>query len=194
MSQKPSLNLPAILLQAFFVVLGVVLALGANQWRENQNQQKHAVHALETIKDEIRENQQLIQEKLNYHTYLIDTLSVYLRGNAAQSKPTYRMFHGGFISSTQPLSTAWEAAGATDALNSMDFQQVLLLSKMYKLQDRYTFQTTSISGNIYETMLKEGSRTLIERSENLLSILYMFTYRERELISQYQEVLDQLEA
>lgn len=192
MAQKSSINIKAIFLEAFFVVLGVVLAFAANEWRENRNHKNHAQQALSTIVDEIVTNQKAVEEKLAYHSYLIDTLSAYLTGHTENPKPDYRVFSKGFISPAYPLSTAWDVAQATDALSAMDYQDVLILSRIYNLQERYNFQSQSIAGNIYEIMLTTGSENILDNTNNLLSVLHMFTFREKELIRNFKEVLKEV--
>ena len=50
------------LFEAFFVVLGVILALSANEWRQNQAAKAKAESALQEIHDELASNMQLVEE------------------------------------------------------------------------------------------------------------------------------------
>ncbi len=187
-----------LLLEAFFVVLGVVLALAANEWREQHNQQQHAVVALESIRSELAENKQAIEAALTYHYHLMDTLGSLVQQAASAevspfSYPDGRLFSQGYTAPATLLSTAWDAANATDAVTNMDYDEVLLLSRIYEEQRRYE-QQTQVSGQlIYEKLFKEGHAGIRRNYANLHSLISAFWYSECELLASYQEVQGQLE-
>ena len=52
-THQRSINWRTLLLEAFFIVLGVMLALGANDLREQRNNVRDAATALESIRDEL---------------------------------------------------------------------------------------------------------------------------------------------
>jgi hypothetical protein len=61
--------------ETFSVVLGVLLALGANAWREDRRHAADAHHALETIRAELATNRDAIRAKLPYHRAMHDSLA-----------------------------------------------------------------------------------------------------------------------
>lgn len=190
MTIKKKLNFGAILLEASFVVLGVVLAFSINQCRENRSEEERAAHALETIRQEISKNRALVAENFEYHSYLMDTLKTYRRPEAGL--PSMQVFHRGFISQGQPLSTAWETALVTDALKETDYDRLIQLSEVYHLQEKYAFQFRETGGNIYEILLKEGPEAILENTSNLSTTIGTFRYRERQLIQAYDQLLSEL--
>ena len=141
-----------ILLEAFIVVLGVVLALAVNEWREHYNRNQHAETALEGILSELDVNRKAIDSALTYHLQLADTLRGFMRqasqrrASTALPYPDARLFSKGYIAPATLLTTAWDAANATDAVTYMNYADVLMLSRMYEKQRNYedqARQTTS---------------------------------------------------
>ncbi|MDC6350899.1 hypothetical protein PP178_05000 [Zeaxanthinibacter sp. PT1] len=187
MGRKKNIPLTAIILEAFLVVLGVVLAFSINQCRENRDVNNHAAHALETVYREVENNRELIVKNLEYHRYLVDTLKFYVGKDSLL--PPISLFNGGFIAQRQPLATAWEAARATDALRNMEYGTVLELSELYQLQQRYDFQARAIGDQLYGLMIQQGIKSILDKSDNLFNIIYMFIYREEQLLSAYATFL-----
>lgn len=127
-----------ILLQAFFVVLGVVLALGANEWREQASHARHADRALESIQEELKANREAVSASLDYHLHLTDTLRYFIPradGTPPAQQADYRLFSRGYIGPATVLSTAWDVANTTNAVSYMDYDDVLLLSRTYASQE-----------------------------------------------------------
>ncbi|WP_373072525.1 hypothetical protein [Zeaxanthinibacter enoshimensis] len=185
--KKNSMPIRAILLEASLVVLGVILAFSINQCRENRDDETHAEHALQTVYLEVKNNRELIASNLAYHRYLADTLKAFIGKDSIL--PSISVFNKGFIAQGQPLSTAWEAASATEALRDMDYNTVLELSGLYQLQRRYDFQSRAIGDQLYGLMIQQGMRSVLQKSNNLLNIIYMFIYREEQLIKSYDDFL-----
>jgi hypothetical protein len=187
-----------ILLEAFFVVLGVVLALAANEWREHLNQKQHAATALASIRNELASNRQAVVSALTYHLHLVDTLATFVgRSPQAQSSasayPDNRLFSRGYIAPATLLNTAWEAANATDALAHMDYDAVLLLSRIYEEQRTYEYQARQGGQLIYEKLFSEGHEGVRRNFANLSMTISSFWYRECELLQSYGRVMAHLD-
>ena len=184
-------NWRTLLLEVFFIVLGVVLALGANAWREHRSHLRHAAIALESIRDELEANRQAVDKSLTYHAQLYDTLNTYARPASQNdgAAPTMGVFAGGFINPATTFSTAWEAANVTDAVGYMAYDDVLSLSRVYERQREYYDQQKLVGQNIYTTLFNEGRAGMLRNFENLQSILGTFMYRECDLLERYDAVL-----
>jgi hypothetical protein len=184
-----------ILLEAFFVVLGVVLALAANEWRQSIADRRSAARALESIREEIASNRQAVLASARYHIQLTDTLNA-LRRLAASAPdsgvPSPRVFSQGFVSPAALLSTAWEAAAATDAVRHMDHDDVLVLARIYEQQRRYATQTDEIGGLIYRELFDRGTTGIVRNYANLSSIIAALWYRECGLLAGYDRALAEL--
>ena len=179
-----------ILLEALFVVLGVVLALGANEWREQFNNARHAERALEGIQEELRTNREAVASALDYHLHLADTLRHFIprtNGTPPTQQPDNRLFSRGFVSPATVLSTAWDVANVTDAVSYMAYDDVLLLSRTYASQQNYEHQAEQIGQLIYTRLFDEGRQGIYSNLANLQHIISTFWYRECQLLASYHE-------
>jgi hypothetical protein len=187
-----------ILLEAFFVVLGVVLALAANEWRQAIADRRSAATALESIREELDANRQSVLRSLRYHLQLSDTLRVIMRQAATRrdsaSPPDIRVFTQGFVHPAQLLGTAWETAAATDAVRHIAHDDVLVLARIYDQQRRYATQSEQIGALIYGEIFARGTGAVIRNYANLASIIAAFWYRECELLLGYDQTLTELRA
>ena len=111
-TDQRSIDWRTLLLEVFFIVLGVVLALAANDWREHSSNLRRADTALESIRDELDTNRQAVDEALAYHAHLFDTLRTYLQpasqrdGATPAPQPDMGVFREGFIHPATTFSTA----------------------------------------------------------------------------------------
>lgn len=171
-------------------MLGVVLALGANEWREQINHARHAERALESIQEELKTNRDAVASSLAYHLHLADTLQYFVPGadgTPPAQWPDNRLFSRGFVSAATVLSTAWDAANVTDAVGYMDYDDVLLLSRTYASQQNYEHQAEQVGQLIYTRLFDEGHRGIYGNLANLRNIISTFWYRECQLLVSYDE-------
>jgi hypothetical protein len=184
-----------ILLEAFFVVLGVALALAANEWRQGQVDRRRADRALESIREELQTNRQAVLGSAQYHMQLMDTLIAIRRQTPAVGDapaPDVRMFSRGFVNPASLLSTAWETAVATDAIRHMSHDDVLVLARMYEQQRGYARQGEQVGTLIYGEIFARGTAGVTRNYANLTSIISTFWFRECELLLAYDRALAKL--
>ena len=106
-------SLGPMLLEGFFIMLGVMVALAANEWRENHALAKRTDVALENIRLEILRNQATLQQRLPYHQAMSDSIHVnypILRDISFEFVEIARlgMARGPFFESL--YNTAWQTA------------------------------------------------------------------------------------
>ncbi len=107
-----SIDWRTLMLEVFFIVLGVVLALAANDWREHRSNLRHASTALESIRDELDANRQAVDNALAYHAHLYDTLRTYVQpasqrdGATPAPQPNMGLFRKGYTNPATTFSTA----------------------------------------------------------------------------------------
>lgn len=191
MQEKTRDSLRKAFFEAFFVVFGVILALGANEWRQNAAADRHADEALAKIEAEIDANRDLVRASLEYHERQVALLAERMKAG----EPVYpREFPKGFVFPAQVSHTAWEVAKETGAISNMDYDTVLRLSKVYAAHDRYLIQAEMIGGLIYEKMFEGGITAITDNHKNLLSIIYTFVYKEHGLLEEYDAALGAPEA
>lgn len=191
MADPRSFRLAPILLEASFVVLGVFLALVANEWRADANARTHATSARATVIEEIRSNRAALAASHDYHEGLLDTLRSGFSLGGPPPNPS--VFSEGFVRPATSLSTAWDAAGATDALSHMDYDEVLAFSKLYALQQRYERTSEGVGSVIFAEIFERGVPGVAENYRNLSYIIASLLYREHELLDEYDRVLTQLD-
>lgn len=191
-SSAQHINWKPLLLEAFFVVLGVVLAFAINEWREHRNQLEHARVALESIQHELVSNRQAVHASATYHLFLSDTLRSLTQSSAQRDQTLQRanrLFGKGYVSSATLLSTAWNAANATDAITHMPYADVLRLSSIYQEQRQYESQAEQAGHLIYTKLFNEGHAGMLRQYDGLAILISTFWYTECRLLQRYDEVL-----
>ena len=186
MRQKTRDAIQKAIFEAFFVVLAVVLALAANEWRQDRADRRQASAALGSIVEELRSNRAAVQDSLEYHSGRLDLIQ---RLESESRAPGIRDFPRGFINPARVFQTAWDAASETGALGHMDYSQVVELSRLYARQERYQAQEQAIGGLIYGELFRGGVGGILENYTNLASIIRTFLYRERQLVEFYDRTL-----
>ncbi len=186
MSQPTRQMVSSALFEAFFVVLGVLLALGANEWRQTRVDRAHARNALSAITEELRANRDAVQASREYHEGRLGAIYGAL-GSGTPLKPAD--FPRGFVGPAQVFQTAWDAASETGALADLDYATLLTLSRVYESQDRYEMQARTVGQVIYTQIFHEGTDSVVAKGENLAAIIGTFLYRETQLIAHYDDVL-----
>lgn len=176
--------------EAFFVVLGVALALAANEWRQARADQVHARRALAAITAELHANRTAVQASHDYHEDRVRTIFGAEPGAPALQP---RDFPKGFVMPAQIFQTAWDAAAQTGALTDLDYPTVLALSRVYESQDRYESQSRAVGQLIYEQIFREGLGSVAAAGVNLGAIISTFLFREVQLLAEYDQVLAFLE-
>ncbi|MFB3134018.1 MAG: hypothetical protein ACE10K_15985 [Rhodothermales bacterium] len=177
-------SLGPMLLEVFFIMLGVMVALAANEWREGRALDKRTDAALENIRLEILRNQQTLQQRLPYHEALHDSLTSYLpelRNVSFQDVDGRRlgMSRGSFFIIV--YDAAWQTALTSQTLPNVDFETLTLLSNIYQFQaylktieERATSVMTpaNVQGeNLYYAFIlfRLSLMDIVELEQNLLS-------------------------
>jgi len=170
------------------VLLGVALALAANAWWEHRRDENRAAQALASIEIELRTNRDQVQSALDYHNEKLELLQAW----DASAPPSPREFSRGFVSPARVLRSAWDTAGASEALIKIDYEVLLTLSRAYAGQEAYEVQSRMVGDIIYRTIFDRGMTGLLEEYRNLASIIATFAYRERQMIEMFDETLGAL--
>ncbi|HEX8298920.1 MAG TPA: hypothetical protein VF594_07125 [Rubricoccaceae bacterium] len=176
-----------LLVETFAVVLGIVLGLGATAWVEARSERAHTRAVRAFIVGEVTANRDSVAASRDYHAGLMDSL--YTRMGPDGTAPSVRLFSRGFIHPATTLSTAWDAAVATDALTAMDYDEVLAFSRVYAAQQRYGESSREGGRVIYAELLARGTPGLAENYRNLFSLIAASRYLETDLIREYDRAL-----
>ncbi|HWL40485.1 MAG TPA: hypothetical protein VNO75_09620 [Gemmatimonadaceae bacterium] len=174
------------LFEAAFVVLGVVLALAANEWRQQRKDEHRVAVATRAINAELASNRTAVAAASAYHSRLLDSLRL---GDSPSWRPSVMLFSRGFVSPAQLSSTAWQTAGTTGVVEHMPYQTVLRLSRVYASQARYDHQAQSIGEVLYAELYRTGTEGVTGNYRNLRNLIGAFLYRERHLTAVYDSTL-----
>lgn len=173
------------LFEATFVVLGVILALAANEWREARQHRAEGAGARSAIANELRENRRLLDSSRTYHRHLMQ--GIYGAPPSAPVQVT--LFDRGFIMPAQVSTTAWEVASETGALAHIPYEEVLAISQVIALERRYDAMAVSTGQLLYSELYRLGPQGVTGNARNLASIIAAFSYREDQVIARIDSTL-----
>lgn len=185
---RERLPLVAMGIEVFSIVLGVLLALGVNEWREARAEDELATRALAQIRGEVERNDEVVQDRYPYHAAALDSLQSYVEnldptlGVDDVNRARLGFSRGGrFI----PLfSAAYEAARSSGALAHVDYETLSVLTSIYEMQETLMAQDDRLMellfspinvqpGNFYYTLsLAPGLMSDVVGSEETLLELY----------------------
>src|SRR5687768_1486085 len=186
MRERTAELLRSALFESAFVVLGVILALAANEWRESRMHRREAEAAVTSIVEELRANRDAVASSMAYHRSRLDTLEAH-RGDGWV--PSLQLFSRGFIAPAQLDQTAWTSASETGTLTHIPYAEVLRLSRVYAQQARYADQARIVGEIVYRELYAGGAESVLRNRRNLGGIIGTFWYREGQLVSTYDSVL-----
>lgn len=187
MSDASRLRLTPILLEAGFVVLGVFLALVANEWRADANARARAEQARTGIVNEIRANRAAYADSRTYHAALLDSLRTRMAPGSAP--PPSTLFDRGFVFPAQAQATAWEAARSTDVLAHLNFDEVLAFSRLYASNERYRISAENAGQVLFEQIAERGVPGVTANYRNLMYLIGSMQYLEDDLVAEHDSVL-----
>ena len=176
-----------LLVETFAVVLGITVALFASDWQADRADRARAAQVRTSIVEEVRANRAAVAEASAYHGALMDSLRPLMAPGAPS--PPIRLFARGFVSPARTLTTAWDAATATDAIALLDYGEVLTFSRLYAAQQNYG-QASGESGRIiYAELFEKGFGGVVANYRNLASLISSAHYLEQGLLAEYDETL-----
>jgi len=126
------------LVESFFVVGSILLALAVDSWAENRDFAELADQSLGIFEQEILRNRAALEEVSPFHAGIRDLLGQMLDGPEVQAE-LRNVMEG--LETPVLLNTAWETALATGALTHIDVQVVSALSLTYSLQERFGMES-----------------------------------------------------
>ena len=165
-SDRSSSRIPWLKLgvETFFVVLGVLLALALDEWRQGRRDQEVVVLALQNIRQEIQANRAEVRRALAYH-----------RDLQRRMKETPDM--GVALQPAMIRNNAWPAAQSSQAAARMAFPAVAAFSKMEELQEVYQRLLAGVMPTIYQ----------VDRQPSLQLIVQDLGWFEETLLKVYDE-------
>jgi hypothetical protein len=150
--------------ETFFVVLGVLLALAVDEWRENRRDQAVVSLALQNLREEIRANRPEVQRALAHH-----------RDQQRRLEETPGI--GVALKPALVRNNAWQAAQTSQAAAHMDFSSVAACSKLEELQGNYQSLLAGVMPSLYR----------LEDRPSMPLVLQDLIWFEEKLLQAYDE-------
>ena len=124
-------KLPEIALEGLFVVFAILLALAADEWRDNRQNAEIAERALEGIETEMLANRMELLESRGPNLELLERLGAAVAGETVDGDLNVQ-FEYSLLS-----SAAWQTAQVTQAIHYADYNLVQQVARLYDLQDLF---------------------------------------------------------
>ncbi|WP_286262051.1 hypothetical protein [Thalassotalea atypica] len=181
-------RVPDILLESFFIVVALLLALALDQWRDEQKGLELAKNAKSAIYAELTDNKQKLDDKIIAHEKILEAINSYIKkvdekeSNANELEFEYTMV---LIS-----SSAWNSAKMTQVVQSFSFKEITSFSQMYQMQDLYLSNQDKIidkvmeMGELKEDELHGFAKGLSHRLAILIEINKSFSKGLESVITQ----------
>jgi len=153
MSSAKTISWKALLLESAFIVIGVAIALGANEVREHFRDQKRAEQTLSAIANELCRNYIHVSSCIAYYTPVRDTLLVAARATPdaeldTDQFPQHRGARPFFLT-----SAGFDVALSSSVLTHINPGLAGEVARVYELQDmmemlQQRFLQAFINGNL----------------------------------------------
>ena len=124
-------------LEFVVIVVGVLVALGFDQWMTNIDHRRLVDETLYALAAEIAENTVTLERRMAYHDRILPGLSR-ISGPPKEASARAISISGALpegLGLTPLRSTAWELAGVTEAVRHFDLPILSTLSLTYALQE-----------------------------------------------------------
>ena len=183
-------------LEVFLIVVGVILGLAANEWREDRAAKKQAQKSLDYILLEIKNNQAEVDSIISYHTQIKNSLHKLSNEILTHNKQlTFNDLGDALPKGFKiPLlqSDAWELANQARNVNHIDYKLAESLSKLYSLQNFCQKKLDKIADNFYI-----ASNINPDKISNLVlafsALAQDILVQEKRLSKYYSEIIKKLE-
>jgi hypothetical protein len=189
--------------ESALIVGSILFALFLDEYRGQLEQDRLRDRALATVSNEIKRNLELVEEGIPNHQSILEKLDKALRDesykvqlltNNISLSLSNLIMPDGVSSSGWVDDSAWLALRFSSAFSNLDFDTVLVLSKVYNSQE------SGIEGTLEDVLTLLSSRELLEK-ENiditltlLRNIFHELVAQEEDILLRYKNALSEIEA
>ncbi|MEJ2084903.1 MAG: hypothetical protein P8Y44_04395 [Acidobacteriota bacterium] len=178
------LPLQKLLVEIFSIVLGVLLALAMNQWRESRSQRAQADTALANIVLEIRSNRELLAQLHDNNAKALHEIGAAAEDESEQTS---------FVPGLQLQDVAWNTLLTTGVSGFVDYQIILGLAETYSIQSVYKdLGRQIIEAELSSAAYSVAAGTTIDEQRKLREFsgfLELLVAIENQLLASYEEAL-----
>jgi hypothetical protein len=182
-------RVPELLLEAAMIFFAVMLALAAEEWRENRDRLELADRALRSVAEELRSNLEELERTGERNAGRLEAAGTVL----AELEAGQDQGNADIGLEVSLLSTAaWQSAQMSQAVQYLDFDIMRTLSEVYEIQDLYDRVQTGAVDNMTEMMrtAEEDPVAAVRQGVISLSVLQEL---QGSLLEVYRNTLDELE-
>lgn len=179
--------------QLFLIVFSVVLGLFLSERIEDRKNEKDATKLLSKIKSEVNDNKKLLEHWAPYHGEIATSLDSLCNNekfveNFINDKSTLfkEVLTRGTFMSRMPSSDAWDIAKSHPLIVNIDYDELLILSKIYN-QQKSTFEPAAKLSEIFyspDFNTKENAKSNLQKFNGRMQEI---VGREMQLINYYNE-------
>lgn len=188
-SGRRKLPIQTLLIEVFSIVLGVLLALAMNEWREQRTHQSQVKAALQNISHELRSNLDVLAKIHENNAVTVDAIANEAGADSLDNRT--------FIPGLQLQKTAWETLQSTGVSNYADYETILQLSGTYSMQGVYTQIGVSLTEavmNMSAFAVANGKEVDNRQFSHQFYDYFVILVRvEEELLKSYRESIEHLE-
>ena len=167
-------RIPDILLESFFIVAALLLALALDEWRDDQEKIEMANKARDAIYAELADNLNKLNKKIPQHNALLETSKNYVEQQ--ERSPSSEVDFSFEYSMALLSSAAWESAKMTQVVQSFSFNEITSFSQVYQMQSLYLENQSEIidevmdMGELADNQILGFAKGLSHRLEILIDI------------------------
>jgi hypothetical protein len=182
-------RLPDLVVEAGMIFLAVVLALAAEEWRENRDRQALADRALYSVVEEVRSNLDELERTAPSNIARLEAARAVLEEMEAGDE-------SGDVDiglEVSLLSTAaWQSAQMSQAVHYFDLDAMRQLSEVYEIQEMYDRMQTGMVDGMGDLMriAREDPEAAVRQGVSGVGMLVGF---QETLAETYRHTLEQLE-
>ncbi len=179
--------------QVLLIVFSVVLGLYLSERIEDRKNELEANKLLQKIKSELVNNKEILAYWVPYHEeilYKVDSLSgneefieEFIRDKSALFE---KVLTRGTFMGAAPSNDAWDIAKAHPLIVNLEYEELLIISKIYN-QQKSTFEPSGKISDLFfsgSVNKRENAKENLEKFRNLLREIVS---REFDLVSYYNE-------
>ena len=182
-------KLPELLLEAAMIFFAVMLALAAEEWRENKDRLELADRAVRSVVEEIRSNLEELETTGVRNAERLEAASVALEELKA-GRDQGEADVGLEVSLLS--AAAWESAQMSQAVQYLDFDVMRDLSEVYEIQDLYDRMQAGAVDNMTEMMRTAEQDPVAAVRQGMIS-LSVLTDLHGSLTEVYRNTLEELD-
>lgn len=182
MKNKSTSFFKKFLLEMPAIMLGLLLALGLNSWKENKDRENNAKILVESITEEIKENYQtLLDVKKQYSKIFRENDSVI----NLYKKGLIKTLRIGTVT-TRLQSVAWNTANVSEDVSIIPSDVLIRIAKVYEEQERVDLIIQSLDNYYINKDPDKSGLTNAKIKQNHMSNLIS---RHNDLEKKYKEFL-----